>query len=145
MNDKEKIEFIKENKVLAVAALNTYLDSIYDITDDFFDERGNRKSVLPPDSNAESFILETRATAEKFENVRQKLNLDDFNLSTLEINYIALAFLYVTISIGKQLEQIEKTYSQAKEVYNKLIAAEEKAEDLTLTTRSDIINIENKT
>ena len=121
--NEEKIEFIKANKALAVAALNTYLDAIYDLTDDFCDEEGNRKAVLPSNPEVEDFLNEVGAGAREYENVRQKLNNDDFNLSTLEINYIALAFLYVTISIKREMDKIQKTYTQAVEVYNKLTAA----------------------
>lgn len=127
MTNEEKIELIKANKSTIFAALNVYLDSIYDLTDEFFDEKGNRKSVLPQNIQAENFLKETYAGAQNYENVRAKLARDDFNLSTLEINYIALAFLYVVISLDKELTKLQDTYTNAKDLYNKLTSGEEKS------------------
>ena len=38
-NLTQKINYIKENKEAAIAALTSYLDSIYNLTDEFFDNK----------------------------------------------------------------------------------------------------------
>lgn len=95
MNIEEKRKLIKENKDAAIAALNSYLDTIYKLTDTFFDKDGNRLKELPSEPKLEDFITSTKIDATRYEKVREKLIKNDFNLSLFEINEVGLAFLYV--------------------------------------------------
>ena len=84
----EKINLIRDNRDADIAALNVYLDKIYKLTDDYFED-GKLKEGLSSDAKLEKFILELRDDANKFESVRRKLINNDFNLSLEEVNYIA--------------------------------------------------------
>ena len=53
MTVEEKIEIIKSNKRFIVGALNVYLDSVYNLTDDFFDEDMKLKPFLSEDNKTE--------------------------------------------------------------------------------------------
>ena len=75
----EKISLIKDNRDAAIAALNTYLDKIYILIDDYF-ENGKLKEGLISDEKLEKFILELHDDTIKFESVRRKLIDNDFNL-----------------------------------------------------------------
>lgn len=125
MTVEEKIEIIKSNKRFIVGALNVYLDSIYNLTDDFFDENMKLKSFLPEDDKTQQYLLELREKAEYYEKVRAKLLSDDFNLTLVEINYINLTLLYSAISMEKEVKKIQNSISTAKNIYNNLLSGEE--------------------
>ena len=78
MTLEEKIEVVKEFSEPAIKAIEKYLDCIYDLTDKYFDENMNLKEGLTPDGKLEKFIKDLRADAFKFENLRHKLQKEDF-------------------------------------------------------------------
>lgn len=88
MSIETKIEKIKAEKESAIDALTLYLDSIYNMTDRFFDikikEDGSTERVLKeglePDMKIEKFIMELNNDASEYEKIRGKLKNDDFNL-----------------------------------------------------------------
>ena len=125
MTVEEKIEIIKSNKRFIVGALNVYLDSVYNLTDDFFDENMKLKPFLSEDNKTEQYLLELREKAEYYEKIRAKLLSDDFNLSLAEINYINLTLLYSAISMEKEVKKIQNSISVAKNIYNNLLSGEE--------------------
>ena len=125
MTVEEKIEIIKSNKRFIVGALNVYLDSIYNLTDDFFDENMKLKSFLSEDNKTEQYLLELREKATYYEKIRAKLLSDDFNLSLAEINYINLTLLYSAISMEREVKKIQNSISVAKNIYNNLLSGEE--------------------
>ena len=107
MSINKKIYMIQQNKEAAIAALNNYLDYIYHLHDLFFEENDQLKEGLERDEQAENLILSTKDQADRFENIRQKLINDDFNLSLTEINYIALGFLFSSIRMKKRIKDLE--------------------------------------
>ena len=123
MNDNliQKINYIKENKESAILALTSYIDSIYNLTNEYFDnviqedENGNERIVrvlkqgLIPDEKAENFIKELNIDAEGYEKIRGKLQKNDFNLSLVEVTRIGLSFVYSGAIIEKRI----KAYNQA--------------------------------
>lgn len=125
MSIETKIEKIKAEKESAIEALNLYLDSIYNMTDKFFDNQiqevdGEEKVVrvlkegLEPDSKIEGFVKELNNDASAYEKVRGKLLSDDFNLSLTEIARIGLAFTFAGIVIQKRVEEGQKALAQIK-------------------------------
>lgn len=125
MSIETKIEKIKAEKESAVEALNLYLDSIYNMTDKFFDNQiqevdGEEKVVrvlkegLEPDPKIEGFVKELNDDASAYEKVRGKLLSDDFNLSLTEIARIGLAFTFAGIVIQKRVEEGQKALAQIK-------------------------------
>ena len=117
----EKINLIRDNREAAIAALNVYLDKIYKLTDDYF-ENGKLKEGLTPDAKLEKFILELRDDATKFESVRRKLIDNDFNLSLEEVNYIALGFVYMVESWQSQIKNLTLAVEQARTITKTLMA-----------------------
>ena len=118
---EEKIQLITENKDAAVAAINSYLDKIYKLTDDYFED-GKLKEGLSSDAKLEKFILELRDDAIKFESVRRKLIDNDFNLSLEEVNYIALGFVYMAESWRSQIKKLTLAVEQAQAITKVLMA-----------------------
>ncbi len=116
MDIELKIQTIKDNKEIAIAALNSYLDTIYNMTDKFFDENGELKKDLTKDEKFEDFLKSTRQDASNFENVRSKLLNDDFLLSIKEINYIGLGFMFSFLRIKKETDNLIKTNIELKKI-----------------------------
>ena len=125
MTTVEKIEIVKEYVESAIAALNSYLDSLYNMTDQYFDEKENLIEGLEPDKKVETFIKSLRAEAGKFENVRHKLINRDFNLSLYEINLIAAAFVFVSGVWEKDIGKLKKAKEEADRVIKNLTSKEE--------------------
>lgn len=117
----EKINLIRDNREAAIAALNVYLDKIYNLTDDYF-ENGKLKEGLTPDAKLEKFILEIRDNADKFEAVRRKLINNDFNLSLEEVNYVALGFVYMAESWQSQIKNLTLAVEQTQAIIKILMA-----------------------
>lgn len=117
----EKINLIRDNRDAAIAALNIYLDKIYKLTDDYFED-GKLKEGLSSDAKLEKFILELRDDATKFESVRKKLIDNDFNLSMEEINYVALGFVYMAESWQSQIKNLTLAVEQARTITKTLMA-----------------------
>ena len=117
----EKINLIRDNRDAAIAALNVYLDKIYKLTDDYFED-GKLKEGLSSDAKLEKFILELRDDATKFESVRRKLIDNDFNLSLEEVNYIALGFVYRAESWQSQIKNLTLAVEQARTITKTLMA-----------------------
>lgn len=117
----EKINLIRDNRDAAIAALNVYLDKIYKLTDDYFED-GKLKEGLSSDAKLEKFILELRDDATKFESVRRKLIDNNFNLSLEEVNYIALGFVYMAESWQSQIKNLTLAVEQARTITKTLMA-----------------------
>ena len=123
---EKKLSLIKENKDAAVAAINSYLDRVYDLTDKYFNEDLSLKEGLTPDEKVEKFIRELRSDCVKYESVRQKLINSDFNLTLYEINLIGLSFMYVAQTWKKQIEMLTKAKSEAENIVQSLLAKKRK-------------------
>lgn len=117
----EKINLIRDNRDAAIAALNVYLDKIYKLTEDYFED-GKLKEGLSSDAKLEKFILELRDDATKFESVRRKLINNDFNLSLEEVNYVALGFVYMAESWQSQIKNLTLAVEQARTITKTLMA-----------------------
>lgn len=117
----EKINLIRDNRDAAIAALNVYLDKIYKLTEDYFED-GKLKEGLSSDAKLEKFILELRDDATKFESVRRKLIDNDFNLSLEEVNYVALGFVYMAESWQSQIKNLTLAVEQARTITKTLMA-----------------------
>ena len=125
MTVEQKIEIVKEFNEAAIAALNSYLDSLYNMTDEYFDEKGNLIEGLTPDKKVEAFIKSLRDESVKFENVRRKLINKDFKLSLYEINLIAAAFVFVSGVWEKDIIKLQKAKEEADKVIKNLTSPKE--------------------
>lgn len=118
---EEKIQLIKENKDAAVAALNSYLDRIYNLTNQYFTEDNQLKEGLTKDEKLEKFLMELRNDASKYESVRRKLLDENYDLSLKEINYVALAFTYVSATWQTMIKNLTKAIEETKPIVSKLM------------------------
>ena len=118
---EEKIQLIKENKDAAIAALNSYLDKIYDLTDKYFTEDNQLKEGLTKDEKLEKFLMELKNDASKYESVRRKLLDENYDLSLKEINYVALAFTYVSATWQTMIKNLTKAIEETKPIVSKLM------------------------
>ena len=118
---EEKIQLIKENKDAAVAALNAYLDKIYELTDKYFTEDNQLKEGLTKDEKLEKFLIELKNDASKYESVRRKLIDENYGLSLKEINYVALAFTYVSATWQTMIKNLTKAIEETKPIVSKLM------------------------
>ena len=114
-----KLELIKKYKETAIAALNSCLDSMYNLTDKYFDKEGKMLSLPERNEKVENFIQEVRADTQKYESVRRKLIDENFDLSLYEINLVALSFNFTIETMKKQVENLTRT----TEVLSDLVAA----------------------
>ena len=121
---EEKIQLIKENKDAAVAALNSYLDKIYNLTDQYFTEDNQLKEGLTKDEKLEKFLIELKNDAYKYESVRRKLLDENYDLSLKEINYVALAFTYVSATWQTMIKNLTKAIEETKPIVSKLMEKE---------------------
>lgn len=118
---EEKIQLIKENKDAAVAALNSYLDRIYNLTNQYFTKDNQLKEGLTKDEKLEKFLMELRNDASKYESVRRKLLDENYDLSLKEINYVALAFTYVSATWQTMIKNLTKAIEETKPIVSKLM------------------------
>ena len=118
---EEKIQLIKENKDAAIAALNSYLDKIYTLTDQYFTKDNQLKEGLTKDEKLEKFLMELRNDASKYESVRRKLLNENYDLSLKEINYVALAFTYVSATWQTMIKNLTKAIEETKPIVSKLM------------------------
>lgn len=117
MTLEEKQKLISENKDQAVAAVTTYLDSIYSVKEQFLTEDGELKEDLPRDEKAEEFVKSVQKDAKDYEIIRRKLIDGDFNLSLLETTRVALAFTFMSV----QSERLIKQMISMKEIADGLV------------------------
>lgn len=118
---EEKIQLIKENKDAAVAAINSYLDRIYNLTNQYFTEDNQLKEGLTKDEKLEKFLIELKNDASKYESVRRKLIDENYDLSLKEINYVALAFTYVSATWQTMIKNLTKAIEETKPIVSKLM------------------------
>lgn len=118
---EEKIQIIKDNRDAAIAALNSYLDKIYGLTDQYFTSDGKLKEGLTKDEKLEKFLLELKEDASKYEFVRRKIIDEDYNLSLIDINHIALAFTYVSATWQTMIKNLTKAIEETKPIISKLM------------------------
>lgn len=121
----EKQEVIKKNKDEAIAALDRYLDCLYNTTEAAFDEEGVLKSNLSISEKAKGFLKELKDDEIKYEKVRRKILDGDFNLSLTEINLVALSFMFASIRMEKMVENYQKAREDLKVLIESLMSKNE--------------------
>lgn len=131
MTLEEKRQVIEKNKSIAVTAINSYLDSIYGLTDKFFDEEGNLRDGLESDPKVEEFIKSTRKETGPYEKVREKLIAGDFNLSLLEVNRVGLSFLFCATRMDKDIKAITAAHDQLMDLVSQLVSKENENVDFS--------------
>lgn len=111
----EKIKLVLDNKDAALAAVESYLDKMYDLTNMFLD-KGELKEGLPRDEKAESFIKSLLDDEKNLEDVRRKLIDFPDTLDIVDVNRIGLAFFFCSENLRKQSEQLAAAQKTAEEI-----------------------------
>lgn len=112
---EEKIKLVLDNKDAALAAVESYLDKMYDLTSMFLDE-GELKEGLPRDEKAESFIKSLLDDEKNLEGIRRKLIDFPDTLDIVDVNRIGLAFFFCAENLRKQSEQLAAAQKTAEEI-----------------------------
>lgn len=120
-----KIDLIKKYRKSAIAALNSYLDSMYNLIDKYFDKEGKMLPLPEKNEKLENFILEVKSDTGKYEDVRRKLINEDLNLSLYEINLIALSFTFSIETMKKQVDNLTQTIEVLSDLTAALMAKQE--------------------
>lgn len=118
----QKIQIIEENKDAAVAALNSILDSIYDINEAYLNEDGSLKKGLVSDEKVEFIIKDLKKDASMYENLRLKLLANDFKLSDVEIARIGLSFMYIELLLQKQVDNLLLVKKKSQDIMTDLLS-----------------------
>lgn len=130
MGINKKIFAIQENRDAAIAALDTYLDHIYRLNETFFDKDGKLLEGLTPDKQLEDLITSSKANADIFENVRQKLIEENYHFNLIEINYIGLAFFFCQCRMKNKIEDLELAIDEIKDITAVLFEGDKNLEEV---------------
>lgn len=136
MGINKKIYVIQQNREAAVAAIESYLDYIYSLQQIFLDENMELKPDLQHDKQAEELLKSSTDNATLFEIVRAKLQKEDFNLSPIEINYIALAFFFASNRSKMQVQRLTAAIGEMQDVIEILLEGED-------STLKESMNLKN--
>lgn len=121
MNEFEASQLVKENKEPCAAALNFYLDYLYSLKEEFFDEDFNRKPFLEENKMIEELIVSLYKNAGTYEDIRKKITEEDFNLSRAELDYIGLALFFWHRVCEAQIKKLKTAQDIAIELSNTLL------------------------
>lgn len=121
MNDFESGQLVKKNKEPCVAALNFYLDYLYSLKEEFFDEDFKRKPFLEENKTVEELIISLCKNANIYEDIRKKLLKDDFNLSRAELDYIGLSLFFWNRVCEAQINKLKAAQEIASNLSNTLL------------------------
>lgn len=134
MTLEEKIEVVKKNKEACIAALESVLDTLYNVTDPVWqvDKDGNLDLGLK-DKKALAQAISLREDIDKYEPIRLKLKQDDFHLTRKDIAYITICFNFCSIRARNQIESMTK----AKELCDTIYVVLGSKEDEVDTTEAE--------
>ena len=107
--NNEKIAIIQEFKEPIIIALDTYLKQINELI-----------TYVPLVENEKIVHMDLSKDAKEYENLRDKLNKNDFNLSPLEISKVSLILFYQTKVIDKQIKVLTELRDKTTAICNKL-------------------------
>lgn len=116
----EKNETIFNNKDIIVASIKLYLDKLYELTENSFDENGNLNPGLTPDEGFENFVKSLKDDQAKYEEVLKRVKADE-SLSTSEADLVGLALFYTSARAKQNIQALEQTRSTVQNLYNKLL------------------------
>ena len=125
MGIDEKIKVISENSKVIESSVTAYLDSIYEISEKFFDSEGNLIEGLPSDQKTIDLINSIKEDAPIYENLRRKLINGDFNLSLSEIALCGLSMVFIKIQFEKQINKLEQGRLKSEDIIKVLMSGEE--------------------
>jgi hypothetical protein len=128
MTLEEKIEVVKQNKDACIAALESVIDTLLNVTDPVWqvDKDGNLDLGLK-DKKALAMAIQLREDVNKYDPIRLKLKADNFDLDKLEIAYISIAFFFCGERARQQIAAMEKAKELSDTLYVVLNSKDEKS------------------
>lgn len=125
MTRDEKIKVITENSEVIKASINAYLDSIYELSEKYFDSEGKLLEGLPSDQKSLDFINSIKDDAPKYENLRRKIIDGDFNLSLSEIALCGLSVIFMKVQFERQINKLEQARLRSEDIIKDLMSGKD--------------------
>lgn len=116
----EKQTIIKDNKEAILAALNAYLDKIYNLSN--LSDSVNKNNIhAENDGSLRDYITKLKnEQAPKFEIVRKKIINNDFKLSGQEIAYVSAALIFIYGCWETQINNLIKAKDEISQLIKKI-------------------------
>lgn len=121
---EEKREIIVKNKDPVIAALNSVLDTYYDLIAPVVDDNGEIKTELFQEEKSLNFVQEIKSDTIKFEKILDHVK-KNIELTKLEVAYIGVAFSFCTLRAQEQIKDLEAMIKLSKEITTQLYDPEE--------------------
>lgn len=99
MNDKDN----QTQQTLILSSINFYLDYLYSLQKNFLTESGELKEDFSNDLRAVSLIQDNLKNANKYEELRKKVQNNVTNFSTEEKNRIILTLFFLEKQLKKDI------------------------------------------
>lgn len=128
-----KRDVITKNKDPAIAALQTVLDTYYNLIAVGTNSDGDIDPTLFTDEKAYKTALEVQADIDKFESVLNHLK-DDKELSKIEVAYVGVAFLFCSERAGNQIASMTKAKTLCDSLVAQILEPEEKQNPIVQTS-----------
>lgn len=124
-----KNELIKEYQNVIVTAFNSYLDTVYEISDNYFDpDTKELKENYTKNKKLENFLKEVQKQAERYEEVRKKV-LNSEDLTLLEVNECVGVILYIIETWNQQIKELEKSKAALEKLAQTLTSPNDEVEN----------------
>jgi translation elongation factor EF-Ts len=115
---------VKSHKDESIAALDKYLDCLYNTTNKFLTDKGELNEALFDSEKVANFVKELIEDEGKYENVRRKIIDNDFNLSLTEVNLVALSFVFVDTRLKNYIKSFQKVREEISPLITQLTSAD---------------------
>ena len=117
------LNLLKEYKDTTLAAINSYLDRMYDFKDTYVDKNGEIYQQFSTNKKVKDFINSIIEETKTYEDLRKKILDDGIDSITLfEYNLIKLAYGFILESWKQQIKNLEKATLETEKILNKLKA-----------------------
>lgn len=128
-----KRDVITKNKDPAVAALQTVLDTYYNLIAMGTNSDGEIDPTLFTDEKAYKTALEVQSDIDKFETILNHLK-EDKELSKIEVAYVGVAFLFCSERAKNQIASMTKAKSLCDSLVAQLLEPEEQQNPIVQTS-----------
>lgn len=119
MTLEEKIEVVKQNKDSCIAALQATIDTFLNLRDVTDPQKLQDEKAIKAYQDVDNDI-------HKYDNIRIKLEKNDYDLSLLEVSYISVALWYCQLSAEKKIAVMKKAQQHCFDLYTKLAPGDER-------------------
>lgn len=115
-----KIELVKENKDAIVAAFNFYLDFLDGLLPE--DSSTLEENVADLPDNLKEVLKSSYERVQQYESIRQKIINNDFNLSTVELDYTGLMLFFWGAMTKNHIAKLQKAVEIAADLEQQFLS-----------------------